>query len=343
METKILMQGAPWFECRLGRRLAIPAAHELRTGSVVEVLAEEEVVVRPGQVSDELLQVVERHGAETAIEARVRPVDGRRRNHTSVHGTQVFQQVRLLLEHGDAQAAGERLLAGVHPQMGLEVPTHAERLAAILAPVLAHRHLLLRHGRLVGHRRGAGVAGAALHLRLAERPRPRFGARRRVERAERARRRHRRAVGARRPPPLVVVRVGARGRRRGRRRQTALLEHQERRRTRHERRVLAGRVREAESLTLPRRCVGQRLELGAQHRRHEFARVERHVVRQQVVVVHAALAPWRQAPTVHHQLRTRRADVGGRTPAEIGRNGDAPIMDLQKDFIVLEIWLAKCI
>jgi hypothetical protein len=182
------MQGASYFECRPSRPLAISAAHELLTGSVVEVLAEEEVVVRPGQVSDELLQVVERHGAEAAVEARVRPVDGRRRNHTAVHGTQVFQQVRLLLEHGDAQAAGERLLARVHPQMGLEVPTHAERLAAVLAAVLAHRHLLLRRRRLVRHRRRAGVAGAALHLRLAERPRPRFGAGRRVERAQGARR-----------------------------------------------------------------------------------------------------------------------------------------------------------
>lgn len=44
-----------------------------------------------------------------------------------------------LFEGGEAYSTGERLLAGVHPQMRFQVPAHAELLPAIRALVLPGR------------------------------------------------------------------------------------------------------------------------------------------------------------------------------------------------------------
>lgn len=102
----------------------------------------------PGQVPDELLKAVEAQGAEATGEGVVRG-----RYHPPVHRAEVLEQVGLLLEHGDAEPARERLLTGVHSEVGLQVPRHAELLAAVAAPVLAHRGGL---GRVV---RGRGWRG----------------------------------------------------------------------------------------------------------------------------------------------------------------------------------------
>lgn len=108
--------------------------------SGAQVLGEQQVVVRPGEMADQLLERVERHLTEAAVE-RARGVlvrgAGARRYHVPVHGAQVLEQVRLLLEHGHAQPARERLLARVHAQVRLQVPAHAELLAAVRALVLA--------------------------------------------------------------------------------------------------------------------------------------------------------------------------------------------------------------
>lgn len=106
----------------------------LISGSVVQVLAEQEAVVGPGEVPYELGLAVEAQGAEAAGEGVVG-----RGYHTPVHRAQVLEQVGLLLEHSHAQPAGEGLLAGVHPQVGLQVPGHTELLAAVGAPVLPNR------------------------------------------------------------------------------------------------------------------------------------------------------------------------------------------------------------
>jgi len=88
-----------------------------------QILGQQQVVVVAGQVTDELLDRFKAHGAEAAAVSvlRVRPVRGG--NDVPVHRAQVLQQVGLLLEHGHAKAAGERLLASMDAQMGLEVPT----------------------------------------------------------------------------------------------------------------------------------------------------------------------------------------------------------------------------
>lgn len=57
---------------------------------------------------NEFLQRVERHVAETAVEARgvfvsATATVATRGYHIPVHRAQVFQEVGLLLEHGDAQ------------------------------------------------------------------------------------------------------------------------------------------------------------------------------------------------------------------------------------------------
>lgn len=91
-------------------------------------------------MADQLLERVERHLTEAAVE-RGRGFlvggTGAGRYDVPVNGAQVLEQVRLLLEHGHAQAARERLFARVHAQMGFQVPTHAELLAAVRALVLA--------------------------------------------------------------------------------------------------------------------------------------------------------------------------------------------------------------
>lgn len=122
-------------------------------------------------MSDEFLQGLERHVAEAAVEpgrvllAAAPAVPGG--DDVAVHGAQVLEEVGLLLEHGDAQPARERLLPGVHAEVGLEVPAHAELLPAVLAPVLPRRGALPRalprgsFGRLGGLR---GLRGLAVAL-----------------------------------------------------------------------------------------------------------------------------------------------------------------------------------
>lgn len=120
----------------------------------------------PTEMSDQLLQRLKAHRTETAI---VPAPTLRRVYHVPMHRTQMLQQVRLLLEHGHTQSTGKRLLAGVHPQMRLQVPRHAKLFAAVLAPVLAQvRHiatgrtaaaLTTRHAR----RCGSSGAGCPTH------------------------------------------------------------------------------------------------------------------------------------------------------------------------------------
>lgn len=116
--------------------------------SGVQVLGEQQAVVRPGEMADQLLERVERHLTEATVE-RGRGVlvrgAGPGRYHVPVHGAQVLEQVRLLLEHGHAQPARERLLARVHAQVRLQVPAHAELLAAVRALVLAAARTGDRH------------------------------------------------------------------------------------------------------------------------------------------------------------------------------------------------------
>lgn len=130
--------------------------------SGVQVLGQQQVVVRPGEVPDQLLERVERHLTEAAVERDGRVLVGGAgpgRYDVPVHGAQVLEQVRLLLEHGHAQAARERLLARVHAQVRLQVPAHAELLAAVRALVLAaggargQRRLLVRVRRRRRRRR----------------------------------------------------------------------------------------------------------------------------------------------------------------------------------------------
>jgi len=104
-----------------------------------QILGQQQVVVVAGQVTDELLDRFKAHGAEAAAVSvlRVRPVRGG--NDVPVHRAQVLQQVGLLLEHGHAKAAGERLLASMDAQMGLEVPGHAKLFATVFASILPHR------------------------------------------------------------------------------------------------------------------------------------------------------------------------------------------------------------
>lgn len=108
--------------------------------------------MRPRQVPDEFLQAVEAQRAEAAREGIVR-----RGYPTPVNRAEVLQQVRLLLEHGDADPTRERLLARVHSQVSLEVPRHAELLAAVGAPVISHggglRRVLRRRRRRSSGRR----------------------------------------------------------------------------------------------------------------------------------------------------------------------------------------------
>lgn len=104
--------------------------------SFVEVFAEQQIVVVTGEMSHQLLERVKVQRAEAALvlSTRLRRIDD-----VPMHRAQMLQQVRLLLEHRHAQATCERLLAGVHAQMRLQIPRHSELLSAILATVLAHR------------------------------------------------------------------------------------------------------------------------------------------------------------------------------------------------------------
>lgn len=82
--------------------------------------------MRPRQVPYEFLQTVEIEGTEATCKRIVRCS-----YNTSVNGTEMFQQVSFLFEHGDAESTGKRFLAGVYSKMSLQVPGHAELFAAI--------------------------------------------------------------------------------------------------------------------------------------------------------------------------------------------------------------------
>jgi len=110
--------------------------------SGIKVLGEQQVVVRPGKVADQLLKRIERHLTEAAVESGRRLLVGRAgagRYDIPVHRAQVFEQVSLLLEHGHAQATSERLLTRVHAEMRFQVPAHAELLTTVRALVLSTR------------------------------------------------------------------------------------------------------------------------------------------------------------------------------------------------------------
>lgn len=110
--------------------------------------------MRPGQVPDEILQGLESHGAEAAVEVTAAPLLTHGGYHVPVHGAQVLEEVSFLLEHGDTQAAGEGLLPRVDAQVGLQVPAHAELLAAVRAAVLPGAAQVV----------AGGAAGLAEHL-----------------------------------------------------------------------------------------------------------------------------------------------------------------------------------
>lgn len=108
------------------------------------------------EMPDEFLERLEAHRTEAAV---VPAAALRRVYHVSVHGAEVLQEMRLLLEHGHAQAARERLLASVDAQVGLQVPGHAELFAAVLAAVLAQvRHVAARRAAAVAGGPGAGAS-----------------------------------------------------------------------------------------------------------------------------------------------------------------------------------------
>lgn len=76
-----------------------------------------------------------------------------------------------LLEHGDAKAAGKRLFAGVNAQVSLQVPRHAELLAAVVATVFAYRSYragrwLAGRASVAGREGGVGAAAGAVAAAL---------------------------------------------------------------------------------------------------------------------------------------------------------------------------------
>lgn len=79
---------------------------------------------------DQLLQRFKAHLAEAAVEL-VGRVCVAARDDVPMHRAQMLQQMRLLFEHRHAQSTRKRLLAGMHPQMRLQVPAHAELFTAI--------------------------------------------------------------------------------------------------------------------------------------------------------------------------------------------------------------------
>jgi len=124
---------------------------------------------------DEVLQIDEvGRRAEAARERIVRSS-----YHATVHRAEMLQQMRLLLEHGNAESTRKRLLARVHSQVSLQVPRHAELLAAVAAPVFTYGGGL---GRVVRRRRrrwcSGGWHGPGTPGLLQGRRRRRIGARR---------------------------------------------------------------------------------------------------------------------------------------------------------------------
>lgn len=101
---------------------------------------------------DEVLQIDE--VGRRAEAARERIIRGG--YHATVHRAEMLQQVRFLLEHGNAESTCKWFLARVHSQVSLQVPRHAELLAAVAAPIFTYRSRL---GRVVRRRRRRWCSG----------------------------------------------------------------------------------------------------------------------------------------------------------------------------------------
>ena len=61
-------------------------------------------------MSDELLQALECHFTEAAVESALAALT----DHVAMHGTQVFEQMGFLLEHSHTQSTCKRFLTRVH-------------------------------------------------------------------------------------------------------------------------------------------------------------------------------------------------------------------------------------
>lgn len=100
----------------------------------MHIPAEQHIVVRPGEMPDEVLQIHKVRRRAKATGERV--IGGGYRG--PVHRAEMLQQMSFLLEHGGTESTPERLFTRVHSQMSLEVPRHAKLLAAVAASVFAH-------------------------------------------------------------------------------------------------------------------------------------------------------------------------------------------------------------
>lgn len=95
-------------------------------------------------MSHQLLQRVKVESTEAALVSSTR--FGRIYD-IPMHRAQMLQQMRLLLEHRDAQSTSEWLFARVHAQMRLQVPRHSKLLSTILTAVLTNRIIRVRVAR----------------------------------------------------------------------------------------------------------------------------------------------------------------------------------------------------
>lgn len=112
--------------------------------SIVQVLTQQQVVMMSRQMSHQLLQRVKVESTEAALVSSTR--FGRIYD-IPMHRAQMLQQMRLLLEHRDAQSTSEWLFARVHAQMRLQVPRHSKLLSTILTAVLTNRIIRVRVAR----------------------------------------------------------------------------------------------------------------------------------------------------------------------------------------------------
>lgn len=101
----------------------------------MHIPAEQHIVVRSGEMPDEILQIHKVRRRAKATGERV--VGGGYRG--PVHRAKMLQQMGFLLEHGRTESTPKRLFTRVHSQMSLQVPRHAKLLATIGAPVFSHR------------------------------------------------------------------------------------------------------------------------------------------------------------------------------------------------------------
>lgn len=76
----------------------------------MQISAEQQIVVRPREMPDEVLQIDE--VGRRAEAARERIVRGG--YHATVHRAEMLKQMRFLLEHGNAESTCEWFLARVH-------------------------------------------------------------------------------------------------------------------------------------------------------------------------------------------------------------------------------------